>query len=68
MVIDADDMILTFVVGEPSSCALLGYLQSVREFHCYDNIAWTWNINECLYLLYAWFHLLLLLVHLYWLQ
>jgi len=29
-------------------------LQSVLGFRCYDNIARTRNVNECLYLLYAW--------------
>jgi len=30
-------------------------LQSVHGFRCYDNIARTWNVSECLYSLYAWF-------------
>jgi len=42
-------------------------LQSVRGFRCYDNIARTRNVSECLYSLYAWFSyctsLLLLLGH-----
>ena len=29
-------------------------LQSVRGFHCYDNIARTRNVSKCLYSLYAW--------------
>jgi len=30
-------------------------LQSVHGFRCYDNIARTRNVSECLYSLYAWF-------------
>jgi len=29
-------------------------LQSVHGFRCYDSIARTWNVCECLYSLYAW--------------
>jgi len=42
------------MIGVPSSCALLGGLQSVHRFRCYDNIARTRNVSECLYSLYAW--------------
>jgi len=30
-------------------------LQLVHRFHCYDNIARTRNVSECLYSLYVWF-------------
>ena len=30
-------------------------LQSVHGFRCYDNIARTRNVSECLYSLYTWF-------------
>jgi len=32
-------------------------LQSVHGFRCYDNIARTRNVSECLYSLYAWLDL-----------
>ena len=32
-------------------------LQSVHGFRCYDNIARTRYVSECMYSLYAWFHL-----------
>ena len=38
-------------------CLVVHYwtdLQSVHVFRCYDNIARTRNVNECLYSLYAW--------------
>ena len=33
-------------------------LQSVHGFRCYDNIARTRNVSDCLYSLYAWLFLL----------
>jgi len=44
---------LRMVEGAPPSCALLGGLQSVPGFRCYDNIVRTRNVSECLYSLYA---------------
>ena len=40
-------------LGVPGSCALLGGF-AVHGFRCYDNIARTRNVNECLYSLYVW--------------
>jgi len=41
----------------PLSCALLGGFAIGHGFRCYDNIARTRNVSECLYSLYAWFHM-----------
>ena len=41
------------MVGVPPSCAILSDLQSMRGFRCYDNVAQTGNVSECLYSLYA---------------
>ena len=43
--------------GNGRGCPLVVHyradLQSVHGFHCYDNIARTRNVSECLYSLYA---------------
>jgi len=36
-------------------------LQSVHRFRCYDNIARTWNVRNCLYSVYAWLAFLILI-------
>ena len=45
-------------LGEWQGCPLFVYywadLQSVHRFHCYDIIAQTRNVSECLYPLYVW--------------
>ena len=46
-------------LGEWQGCPLVVHywadLQSVHGFRCYDNIARTRNVSECLYSLYTWF-------------
>ena len=40
----------------------LADLQSVYGFHCYDNIARTRSVSECLGSLYAWFVVVVVVV------
>jgi len=46
-------------LGNGRRCPLVVHywvdLQSVHSFRCYDKIARTRNVSECLYSLYAWF-------------
>jgi len=46
--------------GNGRACPLVVHywadLRSVHGFRCYDNIARTRNVSECLYSLYAWYY------------
>jgi len=46
--------------GSGRGCPLVRHccsdLQSMHGFRCYDNIARTRNVDECMYSLYAWFY------------
>ena len=49
-----------YSLGNDRGCPLVMHywadLQSVHGFRCYDNIARTRNVSECLYSLYAWLY------------
>jgi len=44
------------MVENANTCSLLADLQAVHGFRCYDSIARTRNVSDCLYTLYAWLH------------